>query len=703
MSDEGKIGVYLCACEGEIEKVIALDSLVREASAWPGVTTVRKDSSLCSERGIRTIREEVKKLGLDRVLLAACSASLKMKEFSDLGINKYLVERVNIREQCSRVHSVNPENATKKARAMLGIFLEKARRSKALEPVTVPAVKTALVVGGGVAGINAALDIAGTDAEVFLVEKKPVLGGNVAEFHRYFPRMCPPSCGLELLLSRIESAPRIHVLTSSEISALSGSPGNFSVTIKAASTGVTNLNEQDRVSTVKAGAVILATGWEPYDPTPLTEYGYGRLDHVITNVEFEKRARERKEFLREVRSTAFIQCVGSRDERHLPYCSDVCCMVSIKQALSLKEADSEHDVRIFYNDIRTPGEYEEIGRQARKSGITFIKGIPSELRQEAPGKIAVSVFDTVAGRRTENTVDRVVLATGMRSSQGNSGLNAKIGIVLNKNNFIESHLQCHPQDTQRAGIFSAGCCRAPMDVSRSIESAGSAAIKALQFLKGEITVSPDYPVVNILKCDHCKRCMEECPFKAYSLDEKQFPKVDITKCRACGICMGSCPLGAISLGELSIEQLSGMLDVLDKSYLGDDEPVILGFLCKNDAYRAADEAGLKGVSYPPNLISIMVPCSGAVNGMIISEAISKGVDGILIAGCPDDQCHFVRGSALAKTRLADVSNKLKEMYIEPERVRFVNISRDETEKFADTVKAYVEELKKMGRNPLRIQ
>jgi len=197
--------------------------------------------------------------------------------------------------------------------------------------------------------------------------------------------------------------------------------------------------------------------------------------------------------------------------------------------------------------------------------------------------------------------------------------------------------------------------------------------------------------------------MEECPFKAYSLDEKQFPKVDITKCRACGICMGSCPLGAISLGELSIEQLSGMLDVLDKSYLGDDEPVILGFLCKNDAYRAADDAGLKGVSYPPNLISIMVPCSGAVNGMIISEAISKGVDGILIAGCPDDQCHYVQGSALAKTRLADVSNKLKEMYIEPERVRFVNISRDETEKFAETVKEYVAELKKLGRNPLRIQ
>jgi coenzyme F420-reducing hydrogenase delta subunit len=146
-----------------------------------------------------------------------------------------------------------------------------------------------------------------------------------------------------------------------------------------------------------------------------------------------------------------------------------------------------------------------------------------------------------------------------------------------------------------------------------------------------------------------------------------------------------------------------MLDVLDTSYLGEDEPVILGFLCKNDAYRAADDAGAKGIPCPSNLISIMVPCSGAVNGMIISEAIAKGVDGILLAGCPDNQCHCIQGSMLAKTRLADVSNKLKEMYLEPERVRFASISRDDPEKFAATVKEYVEELKQLGKNPLRIQ
>ncbi len=703
MSNDTKIGIYFCTCEGEIEKVISLDSLAQEASVRPGVTIVRKDFALCSKGGMRAIREDVKKLGLDRVLIAACSPALKTKDFSDLGLNKYLIERMNIREQCARVHADNPGNAMKKARALLGLSLEKARHSRPLPSCTVPGVKSALIVGGGVAGINAALDLAGTDTEVFLVEKKPFLGGKVAELHRYYPRMCPPSCGLELMFSRLESNPRIHVLTSSEIDTLSGSPGNFTVSIRTVSTDGIDIPEKNTGGTIRVGAVILATGWEPFDPAPLTEYGYGRFERVITNLEFEKMARKQKALLNELKKTAFIQCVGSRDERHLPYCSDVCCMVSIKQALLLKEIDPENEVYIFYNDIRTPGEYEDLYRQARRSGINFIKGMPSELRQDTPGKINVSVLDTVAGERTEVAADLVVLATGMKSSQGTTYLKNKIGLVLNKYNFIESHVQCYPQDTQREGIFSAGCCRSPMDVSRSIESAGAAAIKAMHFLTKEIEVNPDYPVINILKCDRCKRCMEECPFKAYSFNDKGFPKVDILKCRTCGICMGSCPLGAVSIGELSIEQLSGMLDVLDKSYLGDDEPIILGFLCKNDAYRAADDAGSRGILYPPNLLSIMVPCTGAVNGAIISEAISKGVDGILIAGCPDNQCHYQQGSTLAKTRLTDISNKLKEMYIEPERVRFASISRDEPEKFAEAVREYVEDLRKLGRNPLRIQ
>ena len=755
MGNDIKTGIYLCTCNGEIDKVIDVDSLAKEASEWPGIITVHKDAFLCSDDAIRKVREDVKEFGLDRILIAACSPFFKAEEFSGLGINKYLVERVNIREQCSRVHSNDPENATKKAKAMLRVFLEKVKYSHPLQLLQLPSLRSALVIGGGVAGINASIDIAGTDNEVFLIEKNPFLGGRVAGFHKYFPRMCPPSCGLELMFSKIKSNPNVHVLTSSEIDTISGSPGNFEVLIRTSPRYVNevcvlcgkclevcpqnavvypegfpypgipainkgfcavdcnkcaeicpvdaiDLDEDVKVNNVKAGAIVLATGWEPFDPAPITELGYGRLENVVTNMEFERIAKKQKTFFDKPKRVAFIQCVGSRDERYLPYCSDVCCMVSIKQALFLKETNPDNEVYIFYNDIRTPGEYEELYQKARQARVIFIKGIPSELRQDEPEKVNFSVFDTVAGERLDITTDMVVLATGMKPSQGTIDLKDKIGIALNKNNFIESHIQCYPQDTHRNAVFSAGCCRAPMDVSRSIESAGTAAIKTLRFFNNCIEITPDNPIVNTLKCDVCKRCIEECPFKAYSFDEKGFPKSDILKCRRCGVCMGGCPLAAISLGDFSIEQLSEMIDAIDKSCLGDDEPVILGFLCKNDAYRAVDDAGLKSIKYPPNFLGVMVPCAGAVNGAIIAKAISTGIDGILIAGCPDNQCHYVQGSALAKVRLTDISNKLREMYLEPERVRFISISRDESERFTEIVKEYVEELKKMGRNPLRI-
>lgn len=755
MGNEIKTGLYLCTCEGEIGRVIDIDSLAEEASGWSGITAVHRDAFLCSDEGIRKIREDIERLGLDRVMIAACSPFFKVREFSDLGINRYLVERVNIREQCSWVHRDDTDGATRKARTMLRVFLEKLKNSRPLEPVKRPILKTALVIGGGIAGINATLDAAGADCEVFLVERKPFLGGKVAELHNYFPRMCPPSCGLELMFSELGKNRNIHVQTLSEISTVTGSPGNFEILIKTSPrhinerctlcgrclevcqknaviypegfsypgipaihralceegcrrckeicpAGAIDLDEKERLNNIKAGAIVLSTGWDPFDPTPIKEFGYRRLKNVFTNIEFEKISKEKKISFDEPKRTAFIQCVGSRDERYLPYCSDVCCMVSIKQALFLKEVNRENEIYIFHNDIRTPGEYEELYQKARKSGIIFIKGIPSELRQDGNKKIYFSVFDTVAGERLDITADMVILAVGMRPSNGNIALKDKIGIALNKNDFIESHLQCYPQDTQREGIFSAGSCRAPMDVSRSIESAGTAAVKALKFFRGEVEISADYPVVNTLKCDVCKRCIEECPFKAYYFDDKGFPKPEISKCRSCGVCMGSCPLSAISLGDLSIEQLSEMIDALDKSYLGNDEPIILSFLCKNDAYRAVDDAGIKGIKYPPNLFSIMVPCSGAVNGAIVSKAISTGIDGVLVAGCPDEECHYVHGSMLAKTRLADISDKLKEMYLGPERVRFIEISRDDAEKFTRSVEDYAKELRKIGRNPLRV-
>ncbi|MGO9613396.1 MAG: hydrogenase iron-sulfur subunit [Dissulfurispiraceae bacterium] len=751
MTDTASTGIFICTCNGLISEAVDLAILGNEAAQWRGAAFVREAAALCSPAGM-SLLDAVKGIeGVDRIVIAACSPFLK--NLSPVGC--LTTEQVSIREQCALPHKDDLGRATAKAKALLRLSFEKVQKTVYHPAEQVPVSRSLLVVGGGVAGITAALEYAGDGRDVFLVEKSPYLGGKAAGLHRFFPFLCPPSCGFELMYASIRQNRAIHVFESTEIISVEGSPGHFTATLRlspryvetnsctlcqdclkvcpaqairlpdnphypaspvilrdicpencrkcenACSPRAIRLDEKERMQRVTAGTVIVATGWEPFDPAPLTEYGYGRLDGVIIQMEFEHRCKGHLIPLDKHHSYAFIQCVGSRDERHLQYCSDVCCMVSIKQALFLKEANPDNEATVFYNDIRTPGGYEELYRRARKSGVRFVRGIPTSIRRDECGKLLFSAFDTAAEERRDFSVDMVVLAVGMKPATDKS-LQDMLSLALNRDGFMESHLQCRPQDTRREGIFSAGCCRAPMDIARSIESSGAAAMRALRFIENAEQGKTDVPQVNTLKCDVCKRCMEECPAKAYVFDEKGFPRPDATKCRGCGVCMGSCPLAAISLGSLSIDQLSGMIDVLDKDFLGEDEPIILGFLCRNDAYHAVDDAGLRGLSYPANFLGIMVPCAGAVNGAIVAKAISSGVDGVVVAACQDEQCHYTPGSTLAKSRAGDIIDKLKAMYFEPERVRFVHISRDDAKKFAAFISIYTEELRALGRNPMRL-
>ncbi len=469
--------------------------------------------------------------------------------------------------------------------------------------------------------------------------------------------------------------------------------------VKACPTNSVELEQIPLEMTLRAGAIIATTGWDPYPLSKVEEYGYGLYPNVISNLEAE-RLLENPPELKEV---GFIQCAGSRDERHLNYCSSVCCSVSLKQALYLKEKLPDSRFYIFYQDIRTPGFDEELYQRVKSlDNVIFVRGLPSTVKPDGEnGRLRIRAEDTLSGKEVNLSLDLLVLAGGMSPSEGSGEIAERLNLPRNNFGFFESHLQCHPEESQRAGIYVGGACRGPMNVAQSIESSHRSVVEALQFLDGTFLIEPTHPLVDKTKCDKCKRCMEDCPFSAYYFDSDGFPTPDLAKCRQCGNCMGTCPLTAISLRHFTIKQTAAQIQAIKVSSLPKEEPVILAFLCKNDAYHAAREAADSGAVMPANVFFIKVPCAGSVNNALLADALSFGIDGILIAGCRDGQCHYVRGNQLVKTRSGDLSDKLKKMMMEPERVRFESMEIRDSKKYAELINSYIRDLKTMGPNPFR--
>ncbi len=479
---------------------------------------------------------------------------------------------------------------------------------------------------------------------------------------------------------------------------------------KACPAGAVRLDQAPSEKTLNVGAVIVTTGWDPYSVAKVSEYGYDLDPRIISNLEMERVLGSAAPSgfapvaaLRKLKDIGFIQCAGSRDKRHLPYCSSVCCSATLKQALALKEQAPEANCYVFCMDMRSSGFNEDLYLRARELGVIFIKERPESVTPDKDsGRLGVRVIDPVLGRWLHIDLDLMVLAGGMEPALGASELSDVLNLPRNCHGFFESHPQCHPEESQRTGIYAGGCAKGPMNVSQSIESAHLAAMKALKFLDGRVLAAPTYPVVDKNRCDQCKRCVEECPFSSFTFDDKNFPVPDLAKCRQCGNCMGVCPLGVISLRHHTIKQTAAQVEAIDTNFIGSGEPVVLAFLCENDAYLAARSAVELGLPVPPNVVAIKVPCAGSINNTIVADALSFGIDGVLIAGCPDDQCHFLKGSRLVRKRSGDLGEKLKAMMIEPERVRFDGLEIRESGKYVEILQDYIRDLKAMGPNPFKI-
>ncbi|RLB03319.1 MAG: heterodisulfide reductase subunit A, partial [Deltaproteobacteria bacterium] len=475
-------------------------------------------------------------------------------------------------------------------------------------------------------------------------------------------------------------------------------------------------------STEKIGAIVLATGWKPYDASKLEKLGYGS-PNVITNVEMEELAAKGKIVRpsdgKEVKSIAFIQCAGQRDEEHLPYCSGVCCLVSLKQAKYLRAQDPDAKAFIFYKDMRTLGLYENFYKTCQDDeGIFLTKGEVVSVNADEGGATVV-VEDTLIGEKIEVNVDLVVLATGMVPSTKDEAilnLEYRQGPGLPElelfYGYADSNFICFPYETRRTGIYAAGAVRQPLNIAACMEDATGAALKAIQCVemtsRGE-AVHPRAGDISFAdffmqRCTQCKRCTEECPFGAINEDEQANPLYNPTRCRRCAVCMGACPERIISFKNYSVDMIGSMIKAIEVPDEYEEKPRILILACENDAYPAIDMAGINRMEYSAYVRVIPLRCLGSTNIIWIADALSKGIDGILLLGCKygdDYQCHFIKGSELANYRMEKVQETLDRLVLESERVRLLEIAITDYDKIPGIINEFLEKIEELGPNPYK--
>jgi len=637
-----KIGVYICHCGTNIAATVDCQELARFASTLPGVKVARDYRYLCSDPGQDLIKNDIREFSIDRVVVAACSPQMHEVTFrnavSSEGLNPYFLNIANIREQCSWVHK-DKESATEKAKQLLRAAVARVLRQEALTARKVEIKPSALVVGAGIAGIQAALTIAKEGMKVFLIERSAYIGGHMAQLDKTFPTLDCASCIFTPKTVEVAQNKNIELYVCSEVIDVKGYVGNFTVRIKkqpsyvnqsrctgcadcieacvlkkgvpsefeegmamrraiyipfpqavplkaivdkesclllskgkcnkacveACKPGAINFEQEEEVIEKEVGSIIIATGYDLFDPHLLPQYGYGVYENVITNLQFERLASPSGPTRGEIllkdgtipEGIAFLHCIGSRDENSNLYCSRVCCMASMKQAHLAKEKTGA-EIHEFYIDINAFGKgYQEFYKRVREEGIYFIRGKGSEIFKR-DGRLVVAAEDTMLGTPVEIPVDMVVLGTGLTARHDAEKVAQVFGISQSSDRFfMEAHPKLRPVATNVDGIFLAGCCQGPKDIPDTVAQASAAAAEAITLAaQGEIEVEPTTATIDPDLCAGCKLCIEICPYSAIDfLDAKGISVVNEALCKGCGACTAICPSKAVRQNHFTQDQV----------------------------------------------------------------------------------------------------------------------------------------------------
>ena len=699
MEDDIRIGVFVCDCGSNIAGVVNVPQVVEYATGLEHVAYVDEGKWSCSVDALTAMQEAIKEHHLNRVVIASCTPRthepLFKRSVKEAGLNPYLLEFVSIREQVSWVHMNEPEIATEKAKDLVKMGVAKAALLEEGEEIRLPVRTECLVIGGGMAGMTAALHIADQGFRAFIVEKRPALGGilNRVSVVSHDRHDNPAADLVQAKVKAVQTHPNIKVFSGSDIEEMEGYIGNYKVTVRC--------NGDDSRETLDISTIIVATGMRELQPEGL--YEYGKDSRVITQLQLEEMlkdafaAEKRSPVLPipgsdlPVREVVIINCVNSKNKTR--GCCTIGCPVSVKNALALKRLDPDINVRILYRDLSMVKEEHFQLDAAKAAGVTFIR-FPDDrypVLTGTNGNLLIQVQDILSGREFAIPADLLVLTTAFQGDETVEQVKGLLKVSANQDGFFqEAHVKLGPVDFATDGISLCGCAKSPKSFRESCEEGMAAAMRvSIPMQKGYIETEGIVADIDLTQCDKCGLCYKRCPYNAIQLGEDKEPQVIKALCKGCGLCAADCPKECIAIVHYSDEQL---LAQVEAALEVNPEKKILGFVCHWCALGGVDMAGVSRLQYPANARLIRVMCSARVPIKLIERAYELGAGGVLVAGCEFPTCHYISGNYACETRVKRAKKRLARKGFDPERLWNIWCSAADGPKFAAAMRDMVKML-----------